>query len=95
MADKNRKAMLEREIEEARAKLRDNTRAIDASTRQILLDTIRANKNELKQIDSEERAPSRKIVTIMDAPTGKSVVLKANSNSKRIIGTNGIRMGLR
>ena len=91
----SRKEVLLNEIEEARSKLRDNTRAIDASTRQILLDTIRSNKNELKEIDSAERATSRKIVTIMDAPTGKSVVFRTNSNSKRVVGTNGIRMGLR
>lgn len=93
----SRKEVLLNEIEEARNKLRDNTRSIDAATRQILLDTIRTDKAELDAIDSNERASSRKIVTVMDAPTGKSVVVKANTNGKRIIGSAGnvIKMGLR
>ncbi len=92
----NRKDILNSEIEEARARLRDNTRSIDPATRQILLDTIRTNKNELAEIDSKERASSRKIVAV-DAPTGKSVVIRTNSNAKRIIGSSGnmLRLGLR
>lgn len=92
----DRKEKLTSEIEEARARLRDNSRAIDAATRQILLDTIRTNKKELEAIDSAERAPSRKILAV-NAPTGKSIIAKTNSNAKRIIGSadNLIRFGLR
>lgn len=92
----DRKEKLNLEIEEARARLRDNTRAIDAATRQKLLDSIRTNKAELAEIDSIERAPSRKILTV-NAPTGKSIIAKTNSNAKRVIGSSGnmIRMGLR
>ena len=93
----SRKDELNKKIKSARAKIRDNSRSIDAATRQILLDEIRAAKTELAQIDSEERASSRKIVTVVDAPTGKSVVAKTNSNTRRIIGNSGnmIRMGVR
>ena len=93
----SRKDELNKEIENARAKIRDNSRSIDAATRQILLDTIRSCKAELAKIDSDERASSRKIVTVVGAPTGKSVIAKTNSNAKRIIGSadNMIKMGIR
>ena len=93
----SRKDELMSEIKECREKLRDNTRALDPATRQILLDTIRSNKAELAKIDSDERAASRVIVTVQDAPTGRSIVAKTNSNQKRIIGSadNIIRVGIR
>ena len=92
------KTELMREIEDCRSKLRDNTRAVDAATRQILLDTIRANKAELAKIDSVERAPRRKIITIADAPTGNSVIIRTNtSNQRKIIGNAGdvVRVSVR
>lgn len=91
-----REEQLRKEIEECRAQIRDNTRAIDPATRQILLDTIRTNKAELDKIDSDNRASSRIIVSV-DAPTGRSVVAKTNSNHKRIIESvdNIVRVGVR
>ena len=92
----SRKDELIKEINECRAKLRDNTRAIDPASRQILLDTIKTNKLELAKIDSEEREPKMKILTV-NAPTGRSVIYRTNTNSRRIFGSsdNNIRMGTR
>lgn len=92
----SRKEELENEISECREQLRDNSRAIDPASRQILLDTIRTNKKELADIDSKERE-SKRIITVVDAPTGRSIIARTNSNSKRIIGTAGdvVRVGIR
>ena len=92
----SRKDELIKEINECRAKLRDNTRAIDPASRQIPLDTIKTNKLELAKIDSEEREPKMKILTV-NAPTGRSVIYRTNTNSRRIFGSsdNNIRMGTR
>lgn len=91
----SRKDELINEINECRAKLRDNTRAIDPAGRQILLDTIRTNKLELSKIDREEREPKQKILTV-DAPTGRSVIVRTNSNQRKIFSSpNNIRVGMR
>lgn len=97
----SRKEELKKEIDSLRNKLLDNSRAIDAETRQVYLDTIRADKAELAQIDHDERASSRTVSTVTDVPTGRSIILKTNnSNKRRIIGdgksmNNYIRMGVR
>lgn len=92
----SRKDELVKEIETCRAKLRDNTRAIDPASRQILLDTIKTNKVELAKIDSEEREPKMKILTV-NAPTGRSVIYKTNSNQRRIFNNTNdmVRVGTR
>ena len=91
----SRKDELINEINECRAKLRDNTRAIDPASRQILLDTIKTDKIELSKIDSEEREPKMKIVAV-NAPTGRSVVYRTNTNQRKVFNGNGtIRMGSR
>ena len=101
MSNAERKDELKKEISSLREKLLDNTKAIDAETRQIILDTIREDKRQLEAIDSEERAASRIIVSVTDVPTGKTVVHNTNSNSKRTIIGDGksmnsyVRMNIR
>ena len=92
----SRKDEILKEINECRAKLRDNTRAIDPATRQILLDTIKEDKLELSRIDSQEREPKQKILTV-NAPTGRSVIYRTNSNSRRIFNSSNdmVKVGTR
>ena len=92
----SRKDELINEINNCRAKLRDNTRAIDPATRQILLDTIKTNKIELAKIDSVEREPKKKILTV-NAPTGRSVIYRTNNNNRRIFNSTNdmVKIGTR
>ena len=96
-----RKEELKKEIDSLRGRLLDNSRAIDAATRQTILDTIRVYKKELADIDSKERASSRTVSTVNDAPTGRTIVALTNtSNRRRIIGdgknmTNIVKLGMR
>ena len=88
----SRKEELKKEIDSLRSKLLDNSRAIDAESRQLILDSIRANKKELEEIDREERGPSRVVSPVTDVPTGRSVVHNTNSSNKRTIIGDGNAM---
>lgn len=80
------KADLKREIDKLRNRLLDTDRAIDAETRQRILDTIRSYKKDLAVIDRQERASKMVISPVTDVPTGKTVVRMTNSsNSRRTI----------
>ena len=95
------KDQLKKEIANLRSKLLDNDRAIDAETRQVILDTIRSYKKDLAEIDKQERSSSMVISPVTDVPTGKSVVkMTNNSNSRRnIVSSNDmnalVRMNVR
>lgn len=97
----SRKEELKKEIDSLRNKLLDNSKAIDAETRQLILDSIRADKKELAEIDSEERRPNRTVSTVTDVPTGRTVVKNTNNSNRRTIIGDGnsmnsfIRMGVR